>query len=100
MAITLSDVLDDIYMAEQGLHKFERKYWISSDHFYELYSQGMLDDGQHAEDFAEWAGHYKLKQKRQIALQQISSRRMNILRQQRQDNLVRLTPAEPTIEPG
>ena len=51
--ITLSDILDDLRAAEEGLHKFERRYWMSSAHFYELYSQGLLDDGSHAEDLAE-----------------------------------------------
>lgn len=66
--LTLSDILDDLQTAEQGLHKFERRYWLSSDHFYDLYSQGLLDDGEQSEEFAEWAGHYKLWLKRQKAL--------------------------------
>ena len=69
--LTLSDTLrvDDLRVAEEGLHKFERRYWISSDDFFKLYSQGQLDDGDvgRAEDFAEWAGHYKLRQKRLAA---------------------------------
>ena len=66
--LTLSDILDDLQTAEQGLHKFERRYWLCSDHFYDLYSQGLLDDGEQSEEFAEWAGHYKLWQKRQNRL--------------------------------
>jgi hypothetical protein len=70
--LTLSNILDDLEAAEAGLRKFERRYWTSSTHFYELYSQGLLDDGSHLEDFAEWAGHYKLKLKREAALEKIS----------------------------
>jgi len=66
--ITLSDILDDIQAAEQGLRKFERRYWVSSDHFYNLYSRGLLDNGENLEDFSEWAGHYKLRQKRLTAV--------------------------------
>jgi hypothetical protein len=51
--LTLSDILEDLQVAEQGLHKFERRYWLSSEHFYELYSHGLLDDGEHGEEFAE-----------------------------------------------
>lgn len=69
--LTLSAILDDLQAAEAGLHSFERRYWVSSAHFYELYSQGVLDDGAHPEAFAEWAGHYKLKLKREAALEQI-----------------------------
>ena len=67
ITLTLSDILDDVRAAEEGLHKFERRYWISSDDFFKLYSLGQLDDGENAEEFAEWAGHYKLRQKRQAA---------------------------------
>jgi hypothetical protein len=95
--LTLSDILDDLRVAEEGLHKFERRYWISSADFYDLYSKGLLDDGENAEDFAEWAGHYKLKQKRQAALEQISRQRLEALRQQSNQQPIRLTPAEPAL---
>ncbi len=68
--ITLSDILDDLRVADQVLRKFEQRYWISSADFYKLYSQGLLDDGQHREDCSEWAGHYKLK--REAALENLS----------------------------
>lgn len=44
--LSLADILDDLRAAEEGLHKFERRYWISSDDFFKLYSQGVLDDGE------------------------------------------------------
>ena len=96
--LTLSDILDDLRTAEEGLHGFERRYWISSDDFYQLYSQGQLDDGENAEQFAEWAGHYKLRQKRQAALEQLSKKRIAELRQQAENSPLRLSPAEPTLE--
>ena len=91
-AITLSDILDDIQTAEQGLRKFERRYWVSSDHFFDLYSKGLLDDGENSEDFSEWAGHYKLRQKRLKALEKISSERIAAIRH---GDIVELSPAEP-----
>jgi hypothetical protein len=96
--ITLSDILDDLRAAEEGLHKFERRYWMNSVHFYELYSQGLLDDGSHAEDFAEWAGHYKLKLKREAALERLSRQRLEQLRQQAGSEPIELTPQEPALE--
>lgn len=68
--ITLSDILEDLRATDQALRKFEQRYWLSSEVFHELYSQGVLDDGSHAEDCAEWAGHYQLKLKREAALEQ------------------------------
>lgn len=94
--LTLSDILEDLQVAEQGLHKFERRYWLSSAHFYELYSHGLLDDGEHGEEFAEWAGHYKLWTKRQSALKKISDERVTALKQQN-SSLLRLRPAEPFL---
>ena len=95
--LLLSDILDDLRVAEEGLHRFERRYWLSSGDFFELYSQGLLDDGENLEDFAEWAGHYALHQKRMAALEQISQDRVQALRQQARGQMIRLTPAEPTL---
>jgi hypothetical protein len=80
--ITLSNILDDLRATDQALRKFEQRYWLSSDMFYQLYSEGLLDNGSHAEDFAEWAGHYKLKLKREAALEQLSRQRVEQLRRQ------------------
>ena len=66
--ITLSDISDDLRVAEEGLLKFEEQYGFSSKHFYELYSQGLLDDGENLEDFSEWSAYCKLKKDREALL--------------------------------
>jgi len=96
--IILSDILDDLQVAERGLRKFERRYWMGSSQFYDLYSQGLLDDGSHAEDFSEWAGHYKLKLKREAALEQLSRQRVEQLRRQAGGEIIELAPQEPMLE--
>ncbi len=96
--ISLSDILDDLRAADQALRKFEQRYWLSSAVFYELYSQGLLDDGAHGEDFAEWAGHYKLKLKREAALEKLSRQRIEQLRRQVGDETIELAPPEPVVE--
>ena len=100
ITLTLSDILDDLRVAEEGLHKFERRYWISSEDFYDLYSRGLLDNGEHAQDFAEWAGHYKLRQKRQMALETLSKQRLETLVREDESQIVQLTPAEPALVLG
>jgi hypothetical protein len=95
--LSLSDLLDDLQAAEDGLHKFERRYWISSEQFFELYSHGLLDDGEQTEELAEWAGHFKLKQRRQAALEAISRERLATLRKGG-NRPVRLKPAEPVYK--
>ncbi len=99
-SLSLTDILDDLRAAEDGLHKFERRYWISSEHFFQLYEDGALDDGDHLEDFAEWAGHYRLREKRQEALEKISTRRIADLRRQAGNRPIQLSPAEPVLELG
>lgn len=98
--LTLSRILDDLRAAENGLHQFERRYWISSDSFYDLYAKGLLDDGENAEDFAEWAGHYRLRQKRLQALERISQERLAKLPRLGAAQTVQLVPAEPVLESG
>lgn len=95
--LTLSDILDDLQTADQALRRFEQRYWISTMQFYLLYTQGALDTGDHSEDFAEWAGFYKLKQKRESALEQLSQQRLAYLRSQTGNGLLDLSPAEPAL---
>lgn len=96
VSLTLNEILDDLRTAEEGLHKFERRYGISSNDFYDLYSRGLLDDGENMEDKSEWAASYKLKQKRQAALDQLSKQRLQKLNQEPETKGVRLIPAERT----
>jgi len=96
--ITLSDILDDLRAADQVLRKFEQRYWISSDVFYELYSQGQLDNGENLEDFSEWAGFYKIKLKREAALEKFSRQRVEQLQRQAAGDTIELAPQEPVLE--
>ena len=95
--MTLSDLLDELRVAEQAMRKFEQRYWLSSDSFYELYRQGLLDDGNNIEEFAEWAGHYRLKQKREKALNDFSRSRINQLRESADGGTIKLAPQEPVV---
>jgi hypothetical protein len=66
--VTITEILDDLRAADEITRRFERRYWLSSADFYELYSQGLLDDGEHTEDFALWAGFYEIKLDRKKVL--------------------------------
>jgi hypothetical protein len=96
--ITLSDILDDLRAADQALRKFEQRYWLSSDVFYDLYSQGRLDDGENLEDFSEWAGFYKIKKHREELLRRFSRQRVAELSATNEGDMVSLAPEEPLIE--
>jgi len=97
--IALSDILDDLRVADQTLRKFEQRYWLSTEIFYDLYSRGLLDNGQHRADFSEWAGYYKLKLKREAALKQLSQQRVAYLFDaQTSERIAELLPQEPVME--
>jgi hypothetical protein len=96
--VTLSDILDDLRAADQTLRRFEQRYWLSSDVFYDLYSQGRLDGGEHQEDISEWAGFYRIKKHREELLLQFSRERINALSAASEDDLVALAPGEPVIQ--
>lgn len=99
MQSTLSDVLDDLRSAEQALRRFEQRYQLSSEVFYELYSQGLLDNGDSVEEFAEWAGYYLLRQKRETALQHFSRQRVAHLRSMVGSEMsINLSPQKPILE--
>jgi len=49
----MSDILDDLRAADEGMRKFEHRYWISSTHFWGLYSKGLLDDGENQDDYGQ-----------------------------------------------
>lgn len=66
-SVTITEILDDLRAADEVTRRYERRYWLSSADFYGLYSQGLLDDGEHTDDFALWAGFYEIKQDREKA---------------------------------
>lgn len=49
--LTVSEIIDDLRVADEALRRFERLYGLSSDQFFELYNEGMLDDGENLHDF-------------------------------------------------
>lgn len=99
MAImNLNEILDDLRVAEEAIHRFERRYGIASEQFYELYGAGKLDDGEHSEDFSEWAGFYKLKLRREQALNDLSRARVRQLEATASSGRIPLDPQESLVD--
>lgn len=96
--ITIGEILDDLRVAEEVLRKFERRYWITSEQFYELYNQGLLDIGEHSEDFSEWAGFYKLKMRREAAFRKLSQKRIEQMKVSTPGGVIVLEPQELVVE--
>lgn len=95
--VTITEILDDLRAADEITRRFERRYWLSSADFYELYTQGRLDDGEHTEDFALWAGFYEIKLDREKALAELSHERVRAFRSEPRSGLIRITPPEPAL---
>ena len=63
--VTISEIVDDLRAADEITRRFEKRYGLSSADFYQPFSQGILDDGEHSDDFALWAGYHEIKQDRE-----------------------------------
>ncbi|MFQ5341215.1 MAG: hypothetical protein ACE5F6_06665 [Anaerolineae bacterium] len=62
--MTLVEILSDIHAVNNALIKFELRYGILSDTFFEWYQQGNEpEDSTWVLDFAEWAGWCKSRQR-------------------------------------
>ena len=96
--LTVSEIIDDLRVADEMLRQFERLYRLSSDQFFELYNQGLLDDGEHLHDFSQWAGFYKLRQRRLEAFNRLSQKRVIQLRTAGAP--IRLERVETLVEPA
>jgi len=97
--VTITQILDDLRAADEITRRFERRYWLDSADFYDLYMQGRLDDGEHTEDFAMWAGFYEVKRDRETALKQLSRERVRQLSDSARD-IITIDPREPALKPA
>ncbi len=98
--ITITEILDDLRVADETTRRFERHYWLSSEDFYDLYQQGLLDDGEHTEEFSEWSAFYQIKMDREAALRELSQARVRRLKSKQKSEVVQIDPREPTLALG
>ena len=64
----LTVIVQDIHRLNHELERFERKYGIMSDTFYEAYSAGEEPENDAwVLDFVKWAGLYQVRRDRQQA---------------------------------
>ena len=95
--ITITEILDDLRAADEITRRYERHFWLSSADFYELYMQGLLDDGEHTEEFAEWSAFYQIKMDRESMLRQLSEERVRRLRAKQSTDFIEIDPQEPAL---
>lgn len=92
--MTLDEIIQDLHAIEIRLRAYERKYGITSNDFYDLYQQGLLDDDgyEQSTEFLRWASAYTLKQKREVAFAKASHSFVSQLKPQFQSQTLHLTP--------
>ncbi|MFQ5640338.1 MAG: hypothetical protein ACE5IR_20355 [bacterium] len=56
---TVEDLIETLHAMREVCSQYEKKYNMLTEQFFELYSQGLLDDDGPNVDFADWAGSYK-----------------------------------------
>ncbi len=98
--ITITEILDDLRVADEITRRFERHYWLSSEDFYDLYQQGLLDDGEHTEEFSEWSAFHQVKMDREAALRELSQARVRRLKAKQNSEAIQIDPREPTLAVG
>lgn len=98
--MTLNELIESIYALGQEIKKYEKKYGITSEDFYELFSQGKLDDGEYEETeaFCEWAGLYEIKLKREKKFRELSQRTVSQLVSSNEGKGFQLSPRPELIE--
>ncbi len=65
-ALARSNPVDDLLELYRELQKYEQKYAISSEEFFQRFQQGELGDDL---DFIDWAGAYRLFLDRKIRVE-------------------------------
>ena len=67
--MTLEDIIQDLHALETRIRAYERKYGVTSQDFFSLYQQGILDDEgfEQTTEFTRWASAYTMKLEREAA---------------------------------
>ena len=94
MKLTLEEIIQDLRALEARIRAYERKYGVTSQDFYALYQDGLLDDEgfELSMEFTRWASAYALKMEREAAFEAASQSFVESLRRISGGRTVHLTP--------
>lgn len=94
MTLTLEDIIQDLRALDNRIRAYERKYGITSEDFYSLYQEGLLDDEGYEQTtgYTRWASAYTMKLEREAAFQATSRAFVSVLRQRTAGQAVHLSP--------
>lgn len=94
MKLTLEEIIQDLRALETRIRAYERKYGITSQDFYALYQEGLLDDEgfEQSMEFTRWASAYAMKIEREAAFETASQSFVDSLRRKSGGRSLHLTP--------
>ncbi len=94
MKLTLEDIIQDLRALDSRIRAYERKYGITSEDFYSLYQEGLLDDEGYEQttEYTRWASAYSMKLEREAAFQATSRAFVGNLRLQTAGQSLHLIP--------
>lgn len=94
MKLTLEEIIQDLRALEARIRSYERKYGITSQDFYTLYQEGLLDDEgfEQSTEFARWASAYGMKVEREATFEAASQSFVESLRRVSPGQTLHLIP--------
>jgi hypothetical protein len=92
--MTLYELIEDLHVLRARAEAYERKYGVTSQDFYELYQQGLLDDEgfEQTTEFVRWASAYEMQREREAEFEARSRAFVADLRESATDPSIRLRP--------
>jgi len=92
--MTLYELIDDLQALRVRTQAYERKYGVTSQHFYSLYQQGLLDDEgfEQSTEFVRWASAYEMQMDREAEFEARSNSFVSELKQTASEPAIQLKP--------
>jgi hypothetical protein len=92
--MSLYELIEDLQALRARTYAYERKYGVTSQDFYDLYQQGLLDDEgfEQSTEFVRWASAYEMQMERETEFKAHSHAFIADLRQDISDRTISLKP--------
>ena len=99
--MTLYELIEDLHALRVRTQAYERKYGVTSQDFYTLYQQGLLDDQgfEQSTEFVRWASAYEMQMEREAEFEARSRSFIADLQQSTGDPAIHLKP-NPQLAPA
>jgi len=99
--MTLYELIEDLHAPWVCTQAYERKYGVTSQDFYSLYQQGLLDDQgfEQSTEFVRWASAYEMQMEREAEFEARSRSFIADLQQSTGDPVIHLKP-NPQLSPA